>query len=181
MGGDKAQTLVAGQPLIAHVANAVGPLANPLLLVGGTTDLVDLVDPPGQVLVEWVPDEHPGHGPLGGVLTALHATSATHADFVATVACDLVHLDTGLLAQLLVAARATNADVSVPLVEGHRQWHLAVWNRQSTATLERAFERGVRSIYRAGLELRETVLVPSGPAFVDLDTPDDVAAFERLT
>lgn len=174
MGHDKASLDVDGQPLLQRVAFAVEPLVatSPLAIVGGEPDLVELT---GVGNSAHVIDAFPGEGPLGGVLSALRATTA---QWMLIVACDLPDLDTSGLVQLCTEAVATDADVCVPLVAGRYQWHVAVWNRRCLAPLEQSFANGERSLWRAASAQRLTAVVPARHRHItDLDTPVDVSEF----
>ena len=79
---DKAVAPLAGRPLIAHVAEALGAQCETVVVAGR--------DWPGLVRVDDVPG--PGLGPLGGLAGALAHALATGFDAVLSSGCDLPRL-----------------------------------------------------------------------------------------
>ena len=119
------------------VAGAVASAAGNVTLVGHS-------ELPG------IPDRYPGEGPLGGILTALHHTSA---DWNLIVACDMPEISADFLAELLARGHAvasrrraslragrTSRNRSVPSITGApcRSWkqHFARGVRKVTAALD---------------------------------------------
>lgn len=188
MGSDKARMVVGrddavATPLIAGVARSVAPIAARIVVVGGDADLADVVcdelaDVHADLAVEWIRDQWPEEGPLGGVITALERATAVEPDGrLLTVSCDLVGLEHGLLVDLVNESVQGNGDVCVPMVDGERQWHVAVWSLRSMTALGNAFASGERSIRRGASGLRQIVHISSAASrFCDLDTPEDVDA-----
>jgi molybdopterin-guanine dinucleotide biosynthesis protein A len=85
MGRDKALVLVDGVAMSARVRAALlGGGCSPVVAIGGRPAAL------GPLGFEVVPDEFPGEGPLGGVITALTHQPTAHAVLVA--ACDLPQL-----------------------------------------------------------------------------------------
>lgn len=118
----------------------------------------------------FVDDEHPGEGPLGGILTALDNTAA---EVVVVLACDLV--DASPLAVTSLVGALGTADVAVPVVEGRSQWLHAAWRRSAVETLRAAFEAGERAPRRALGGLSVVELLDGSPCwYADADTPADL-------
>ena len=119
--------------------------------------------------VEAVADDHPGEGPLGGLLTALRI--ARH-DVVLVVACDLVAPSPAAFTATVAALG--DADVAVP---ASTEWLHAAWHRRVVEPLRQQFAAGERSIRRAVQASGLTVVRAAGvdPAAVaDADTPEDL-------
>ena len=174
MGTDKARLLVAGEPLIARLDTALCAIG-PVMIIGGDSTLLAILES-GRSTAAHVGDLHPGEGPLGALLTALGVATEPS---VALVACDLPDLDAAVVLQLLEEHVATGADVTVPLVGGHSQWHVSIWRRGVLGELEERFESGERSLRRATYGLRTThVVIADGTKLADLDTPQDLANYE---
>jgi molybdenum cofactor guanylyltransferase len=105
MGCDKMHLPFDGQPLIAHVVQALRPLCEELLIVTNDTTRIPMLD--GADVVE---DIIPGAHALGGLYTGLRL--ATHQRCVVTT-CDAPRIQTGLLAFL--ASAISNYDAAVPV------------------------------------------------------------------
>ena len=119
MGRDKATLEVGGEAMAVRVANALQEAgAAELFYVGGETAGTGL---------RCVPDEHPGAGPLGGLITALHR--ARH-DLVVVLACDLVDPSIDAIVRLVDRVdRAPRHDARIPVVDGRPQWLHGAWFR----------------------------------------------------
>jgi molybdopterin-guanine dinucleotide biosynthesis protein A len=71
MGRDKAFVVVDGEPMVVRVARALrGAGADEVVAVGGDEARLSALG------LAHLPDDHPGEGPLGGVLTALRLVGA---------------------------------------------------------------------------------------------------------
>jgi molybdopterin-guanine dinucleotide biosynthesis protein A len=87
-GQDKGRLVVAGRTIIVRQVEVLQRVASELLIVA--PDAGRFVDVPARV----VPDRMAGLGAIGGIDTALHASSC---DRVLVVACDLPFLTSDLL------------------------------------------------------------------------------------
>jgi molybdopterin-guanine dinucleotide biosynthesis protein A len=87
-----------------------------------------------------IPDDRPGGGPLGGILTALRHT---RSDYNLIVGCDLPFLEARFLRYLCARALTTEAEVTVPESPG-REIHptCAVYRRQALRAARGGLERG---------------------------------------
>lgn len=165
MGRDKALIEVGGEPLVRRVAVALARAgASRVFVVGGDRPAIEALG------LEVVADRFPGEGPLGGVLTAMSATDAT---IVAVLATDLVAADPAAICTVLDRLAAN--DVAVPVSDGRRHFHHAVWARTAQQRLESAFASGERAIKRAVRELATVEVRGIAPAaLADADTPDEI-------
>lgn len=92
-GSDKAQATLGGAALLDHVAGALAPWVDELVVCGR--------DWPG---LRNVPDRPaPGLGPLGGLAAALHDAEARGFARVLTLPCDTPLVDPALIAALVAA------------------------------------------------------------------------------
>jgi molybdenum cofactor guanylyltransferase len=166
MGCDKALLPFRGGALAESVARAVRWAAGSAVLVGNPALYQHLGYPA-------IPDLCPGAGPLGGILTALHHTSA---DWNLVAACDMPELS-GEFLRLLIDDADGDAVVAVG-PSGRPEPLCAVYHRRSRPVLERALRRGVRSV-RAALEDLRVVLVsvPELAPFQNVNTPEDWAEY----
>lgn len=91
MGTDKVFIEIEGEPMVVRAVGALRAAgAEPTVVVGG--DAARL----GDLGLDYVPDRHPGEGPLGGVITALGALDAlgvSGMDAVVTLPCDVIAPD----------------------------------------------------------------------------------------
>lgn len=171
MGRDKALVEVGGRPLAAGVASALREAgAGEVFSVGG--DVVALRALGLQALA----DDHPGEGPLGGLLCALR--HAWHP-VVVVLACDLVAPRPEAV-RLVVAALHAGQELAcaVPVVNGRPEALHGAWRRSALPELEALFERGERAMHRAvaavaGSEVHGVEV----HALADVDTPADIAAW----
>lgn len=161
MGRDKATIAVGGRSLIS-VAVAALAEADRVTVVGGP-------DRSAELGLPWIPDDVPGEGPLGGLLTALgHA----RCDSIVVLACDLPAVSPRVPAHLLAALG--DGDAIVPIVGGRPQWLASAWRIRARPRLAAAREAGVRSVHGAAAGLRLVYLLDDERAYVDVDTPADL-------
>lgn len=86
-------------------------------------------------------------GPMAGILTALRHSPS---DWVLVLPCDTPHLPRDLLARLLDAALAAQADIAVPVTDGgtRHHWVCALIRKRLTPEITRAFVNGERKVGR---------------------------------
>lgn len=163
MGRDKARLPFRGGNLVSAVAAAVASAAGNVTLVGHPE-------------LPAIPDRYPGQGPLGGILTALHHTSA---DWNLIVACDMPEVSGAFLAVLLARAMRSRADVLLPLgPDALPQPLCAVYRRRARGVMEDHFARGVRRVTEAlaGLDV-ESLAIAELLHFQNVNTPEDWARY----
>ncbi|MCY3924660.1 MAG: molybdenum cofactor guanylyltransferase, partial [bacterium] len=168
MGRDKAFVTHGGRPLAGIVRAALLEAgAAEVLSVGG--DLWRL----SRLGFAAIPDDVPGEGPLGGVLTALRAAAAEQ---VAVLSCDLPHASAATIRELLCQT-ADDTDVVVALLAGRPLPTHAVWRRESQEVLQDLFAGGERRLAAALGALRVRGVEVSRPdTLLDVDTPEGLAA-----
>jgi molybdopterin-guanine dinucleotide biosynthesis protein A len=162
MGTDKALVPVDGRAMALRVADALRAAgAERVVAVGGDADALR------ELGLDVVADQHPGEGPLGGILTAL---AAVDADVVVVLACDLPDPDPAVVRRVVDALG--DADVAAPPGE---LLH-AAYHRRAERHLADAFAAGERAPRRAvqGLDVVEVTGLPDR-ALVDADRPEDVS------
>ncbi len=179
MGRDKALLELAGLPLLRRAAGLIEPLVSAVTVVG----------PPSKYAGLWpqiLPDDAPGLGPLGGIVTALRA-SATEWSLI--VSCDMPYLAPEWIEYLLARAVNCRGDAVMPLTtdEAGRprpEPLCAVYHRRCLAPVRAAIERGVRKVTRAlegciveKVEAAEWKAFDShGRLFKNMNSPEDYAA-----
>lgn len=123
-------------------------------------------------------------GPLAGVVAGLGARSFAHA---IVLGIDFPAITGGALAALLRWLESSGAAAVVPRPGGTPQPLVAAYRPAASLALAAALERGERSITRAVSALDPLWLDDQAlehleggrESFRDLDTPDDLAFFER--
>jgi molybdopterin-guanine dinucleotide biosynthesis protein A/rhodanese-related sulfurtransferase len=142
MGRDKALITVGERALIELAVAALkdGGAAS-VVVVGGDRGAL------GALGLEVIADDHPGEGPLGGILTALRHGAG--ADVIVVLPCDLVCPSGAAVRDVVDALATTSADVVVPVVEDQPEWLHAAWRPTALGGLRAAFAGGERAIHRA--------------------------------
>jgi molybdopterin-guanine dinucleotide biosynthesis protein A len=161
MGTDKATYPVDGVAMARRVADALAAAGcSPVVAVGGDEDELR------ALRLEFVDDQFPGEGPLGGILTAL-AVGAP----VVVVACDLPNVKPTTIVALVAALAGHDvamacSDRAEPLC--------AVWSEGAIPMLQSRFQAGERAVHRAieGLDIA-WVTVPAADVR-NINTPGDL-------
>jgi len=163
MGRDKARLPYRGADLVSAVARAVAAAAGSVILVGHG-------ELPG------IPDLYPGEGPLGGILTALHHTSA---EWNLVVACDMPEVSAAFLGKLLAKAKESAALVLLPRgPDGRPQPLCAAYRKCALEVMQDHFWGGARQVTGAlaGIAV-EPWDVAELSLFQNVNTPQDWAAY----
>jgi molybdenum cofactor guanylyltransferase len=168
MGRTKALARVRGVAMGERVAVALERAGcRPVVFVGGDpTELAVL----GRDVIA---DRHPGAGPLGGVVTALHALRGD----VVVAACDLPELDTATVRALLEAPAEEDTAVIVAVTD-RLEPGLTYWRGAALAAVETLFATGERALHAAVLGLPHVEVRVGSSALRNVNTPVDLAACE---
>jgi molybdopterin-guanine dinucleotide biosynthesis protein A len=172
MGRTKALIEVDGIPMARRVADAlVGGGCTGVVIVGGRAEEL------GRLGLPVVPDEHPGEGPLGGVLTALALLAPTPdavgpgSIFVAP--CDLPFLSASVV-RSMIGMLDDHADAVV--ARGDRlEPALAIWCQSARAPIRAEFEAGERALHVALRSLTVVEVAVDPAAMRNVNTPRDLA------
>jgi molybdopterin-guanine dinucleotide biosynthesis protein A len=136
MGQNKALMSFLGQPLIARVIQRVQPLAAEILITTNQPDEFAFLDLPR------IPDKIAGLGALGGLYTALSASSSPLAG---VVACDMPFVNPDLLAAERDLLLKENVDVVLPWLEhGYEPFHAVYRLETCLPAVKKAVEAGKR-------------------------------------
>jgi molybdopterin-guanine dinucleotide biosynthesis protein A len=164
MGRDKALLEIDGVPLVVRTAREVCRAA------GSAT----LVAPPERYArLGWpiIADRRPGTGPLGGIETAL---SATTAEWNLVVACDMPHLRASFLTELLRQSQRRAPDCLLVVRNGLPEPLLAVYRRTCLTAVAAALDAGVRKVTNALGSLQVIHFNIDDPLLtVNLNSPED--------
>ena len=176
LGRRKAELLLHGETLLARAVRQVRPVVDRILVSVAAGTSLEL---PG---VEVVPDAYPGHGSIVGLATGL----ATAGESVLAVAVDMPFLNPDLLRRLI--SLAPGWDAVIPRAAGWFEPLHAVYAPASLPVFEDliraknyqivpAFSR-LRALFLEEAEL--AVLDPSGLAFFNINTPEDLCRAEEI-
>jgi len=170
MGQDKAVLSIAGRPMIKHIADQLRPYFNQILISSSDTSKYSFLG------LEVIPDKVKGHGPLGGIASALNA-SANELNFV--VACDIPQVDTVLMKTMLREGR--DFDAVVPKI-GRSNYEplFAVYKKDVLAAVDAALLSGNNRIIDAlaGCKVKYMDIADAGQ-LKNINTMDDYREFIR--
>lgn len=181
-GGDKGMQLLAGRPILDHILHRLAPQ------VGGI--VINANGDPGRFAAfgrPVVPDAVDGFvGPLAGVLAGMAwARENGHGDAdIVTVPGDGPFLPRDLVARLLAARAAAGADLACAASAGQAYPVVGLWPVRLHDDLRQALvDEDIRKVDRWTARHRlvqvDFSAVPVDP-FFNANTPDDMAAAERL-
>ena len=174
-GADKALIALAGRPLFAHVLDRLTPqVAQVLLSANGD---------PSRFAV-WgckvIADARP-QGPLSGILAALNAAAALGATHVVSTPVDTPFLPADLVAHLLVAAQTSPCGLALARTTDGTHPATALWPVALAPALTAFLASGEAKVTRF-TEAQHAAIAdfPDPRAFLNLNTPEDLAAAEAL-
>lgn len=161
-GSDKAEALLDGRPLIAHVAEALRRDCEALVVCGRShATLPGLDDRP-----------RPGLGPLGGLCAALVYGRDTGFDAVLTAPCDVPDWPIDLLSHLSVRPPAAYL-VELPVV--------GLWSCTLAERLEAHLERHEDRSMRAWARAANAVPVALGRPLANINSLAELRAYRDST
>ena len=177
MGQDKALLELGGVPMVLRAARLVQPFVVSVAVVAplGRYAEFDL---------NILPDRWPGAGPLGGIATALGATSV---EWNLILGCDLPYLSAAWMAWFVSRARESAAQAVVPESSRGLEPLAAMYHRSCGASLVSTVQKGVRRVTEGlsqiqferirAAEWRE--IDPEGLLFENMNTLGDYAEARR--
>jgi molybdopterin-guanine dinucleotide biosynthesis protein A len=178
MGGEpKALLELGGKRIVERVVDALGAVLQDLLVVTNTPERYEFLRLP------MVADRYPEGGALGGIFTGL-AAAGGEAAF--TVACDMPFVDPDIVR--LVLARAGEADVVIPRIDGQYETMHALYAKACLAPMEARLRAGQLKIVGFFPDVRvleiaaDVVARHRAPAiaFMNVNTPDELATARAL-
>jgi len=181
-GGDKARLAVGGVSILDRVLARMRPQCSGIV-INANGDPARFADTALPVVADDVPDFA---GPLAGILAGLDWAAANRPDiaWVASVPGDCPFLPTDLVARLHAARAAEDKPLACARSGEWRHPVVGLWPAALRGDLRRALiGEGLRKIEiwtaRHGVALAEWPAAPVDP-FFNVNTPEDVAAAERL-
>ena len=136
MGRDKALLELAGVPMLLRTARLLQSVAGSIAVVGFSEKYRPLTLP-------LLPDDWPGAGPLGGIATALRASTVP---WNLVVACDLPYLTMAWLDYLVGRALSSQADAVLPTSVRGAEPLCAMYHKRCEPGIRAALSRGVRKV-----------------------------------
>jgi molybdenum cofactor guanylyltransferase len=171
MGRDKALLEINGSSLIARAARLLQSVTGDPMIIGSTSLYKSLGTP-------IVADDWPGHGPLGGMATALRVS---RAPWNLIIACDLPYLTRAWLDFLIERAMKSKADAVVPMNERGPEPLCAMYHKNAENRIRSAVEGGVHKVTESFARLRVEYVEPrewkafasEGLLFKNVNSPAD--------
>jgi molybdopterin-guanine dinucleotide biosynthesis protein A len=171
MGRDKALLELNGEALIVRVTRLLESVAGACAVIGDTVRLEGLA-------LRVVADDFPGAGPLGGIATALRASSV---EWNLIVACDLPYLTREWLEFLIGRALRSDADAVVPMNERGAEPLCAMYRKRAEGAIRAALDRGTRKVTDGLADVRIEFIEPGewkgfdsdGLLFKNMNSPAD--------
>ena len=165
---------IDGVRMIERVARALRPVTERIVVVSSIEGAGDWL-----AGADFVTDEQPGSGPMGGIASALRATGGD----VLVVAWDSNFVRTALLVPLLTAEIGNDA-VVWRLPSGIEPL-IALYRQSALPTIDAALARGERRARDivSLLRVRTLTELPVGcsvESFFSVNTPDDLARAQLL-
>ena len=182
-GRDKALVKIDGKSMLLRMCELLRGL-------GGDVRVVVTPGKHADLNVTTLADRWPGEGPLGGIITALHATAETDnaGEWNLVVGCDMPFLTCEWLSYLVERALVSRAEVVVPRSANGLEPLCACWRSSGTETLQRAFDSGIRKVTEAMKQLSMEIIDESdwkrfdsaGRLFWNMNTAADYDEAKKL-
>jgi molybdenum cofactor guanylyltransferase len=175
MGADKAFVALAGRPLIAHVLDRLEPQVERVLISANG-------DPTRFAAFgcEVVPDLHP-QGPLSGVLAALSRAAEMGATHLVSTPVDTPFLPGDLVPHLMLAAEGLAKGLALVRTTDGDHPATAIWPVGLVPVLANFLAGGEAKVTRfTDAHRAARAMFPDARAFLNLNTPSDLAAAEAL-
>ena len=179
MGGvDKGLQLLRGEPMVMHVLRRLAPQVDAVLVnANQNADAYTSIAAPFDARV--VPDIVGGFaGPLAGLHAGLAAATTP---LLVTVPCDSPFLPGDLVARLRAAIDSDGAQIAVAKTGTQAHPVFALVDVSVRENLAAFLESGGRKIdaWYAALRLVEVAFDDEAEAFENINTRDELKAFER--
>jgi molybdenum cofactor guanylyltransferase len=171
MKRDKALLEVGGAPLLVRTARLLESVVGAASVIGDPATYESFALPV-------IADDWPGAGPLGGIATALRASTAS---WNLVVACDLPYLTAEWLHFLVARALASTADAVLPMNALGAEPLCAMYHKRGEPAIRAALESGIRKVTDGLQNLRVETIPPAewkafdseGMLFKNMNLPRD--------
>jgi len=188
MSRPKGLLKLAGQPMVVHIAQVLESTGEAREAVrDGEAEVAAammkpvIIGPPDVyegLGYRVVRDDDENMGPLGGISTALRIATC---EWSLVVGCDLPFLRREWLEFLMARAKASTADVVIPLNERGFEPLCAMYRKRARAAIAEALDRGVRKVTDGLAGVALATIAPAewkgfdacGQLFKNVNTPED--------
>ena len=175
-GTDKALARLGGETMLARMCRVLREATDHVKVVASSPNYAGSE-------AEIVPDQWPGEGPLGGIITALQDARANEqaATHCLIVSCDMPFLTAAWLQYLCACAASRPPRIVVPRSEEGLEPLCACWPLDSAETLRKLFDGGVRKVTEVFKHTETEILDEAhwkrfdsaGRLFWNMNTPQD--------
>ncbi|PYE13993.1 molybdopterin-guanine dinucleotide biosynthesis protein A [Williamsia limnetica] len=177
MGSDKAALEWNGESMLGRITRIVSERCDPVLVVAregspAYRGLGEGQSDTGQI--NWVTDEKPGAGPLGGLVTGLVAAAAAGRDVVFVCATDMPLVSAEMVDELLRGL--SESDDAAIAVDSQRAHPLAgVYRTRASGILADLVASGERRMLAAVDALRTNRVTLTDPTWLtNVNAPEDL-------
>lgn len=172
---DKGLLMLAGRPLVAHVAQRLAPQVQPLFISANRN--AGRYAQYGRVLTD-DPAFDAWPGPLAGVAAGLRAWSGP---WLVVAPCDTPFLPRDLAARLIGAAQAQGAPLAVACAGGRRHSVCMALRTSLADDLRDYLQGGDRKVdlWQARVGGVEVGFDDAPHAFLNVNTPEELSAAEQ--
>jgi len=176
LGTDKVVLPLSGRTLLARMVTLASRFCPQVWISGRNPENLDVNAP-------WLPDDQPGMGPLGGILTGLQRIGGP----LLVLACDLPLLDEATVSKLLAAREQRPAQAVMTTFlqpdTGFIESLVAVYEQDAQPLLAVAGQQGLLKLSRAvPPEVRHHVPYSQQEAtvFFNINYPADLALLHKV-
>ncbi len=167
MGQDKALLKLDGETLVARAVRKLRHVCAEVAIAGGSEEM--------RFLARVLPDQTPGSGPLGGVVTALAESAYPWNLFLAV---DMPFVPEEVLRRLIAEAIPSQSMIVLAGADGLVQPLCGIYSKQALPGLHADLAAGRLKMKDAAAASASVRLVPFPDLawFRNLNTPEDYAA-----
>jgi molybdopterin-guanine dinucleotide biosynthesis protein A len=174
-GADKAFLSLAGRPLIAHVLDRFEPQVD-RVLISANGDPARFADFGCEVIADAVPQ-----GPLSGIIASLIRAAELGATHVVSTPVDTPFLPGDLTPRLLLAAEGSPGGLAVARDANGDHPATGIWPVKLAQVLATYLATGAAKVTGfTAVQGAAYAPFPDAHAFLNLNTPEDMAAAEAL-
>lgn len=179
-GGNKLTLPISGDPLVRHVLNEVSKApVSEVILVAAPGD-ADVIRAAGEGSWRIAINREAETGIASSIRCGISELAAD-VDGALIVLADMPAMTAPLITKIIAAFRADGQRrITFPLGAGGRQGHPVLWPKSSFADLlQLNGDKGGKQLIAAAGASVLSVPVDDDAAFIDIDTPADLAAFRN--